>query len=167
MDKEYLELQQDLSIISKIREGETFCTIDKSVISHGSIHSLWKRTFRESRYKTCDFLSNIIRNAINYCIDKKYRWEEIKDLAFHCKDGLSNLKSTYKGDIKTSNNIDTIIKLIDEFKCHYQDNDKYRIKQSQKIESHFGPVKAFMKAYKPRIPEVCNSPMLSINSNYL
>lgn len=166
MDKDYLELRQDLSIISKIREGETFCTIDKTVINHGTLHSLWKRTFRESRYKTCDFLSNIIKNGINYCSDKKYRWEEIKDLTFHCKDGLTNLKSTYKGDIKTSNNIDTIIKLIEEFKCRLQPHN-HIVTEKQKTENHFGPVKAFMKAYKPRIPESNNTQILSVNSKYL
>jgi ankyrin repeat protein len=105
------ELLKKLEILATIKEGQTISTYGTlSIIEHNAWSTTFWRTYaRENRQKTINYIKSILDDAMDH-IDNLV----VRNLVIKAMQGVSNLKFTYKDDLKI---VDAILILLNSYHC--------------------------------------------------
>jgi len=111
--------EEDLDLIASIKKGDTICVKDKVIVPHNSWYTTFRRTWRESRKDTLEFIKNTIDKVINNkYIDKEIIIKKLSDVI----NGIRELQYTYENDNVTVNNLNTIIDTIKKYIDSHESN---------------------------------------------
>lgn len=101
----------ELKMVAALTPGETISTSTMSIIRHDSWStSFWRKYSRENRHKTISYVRDLLTEAIdNFKINRD---DELLNNIEQALIGVSELKETYKGDLTTVDEIESIISQI-------------------------------------------------------
>jgi len=116
------EIISRLKFIGMLQPDQKICTRDLTIQSQGVIDRIFRTINADNRANTLAFVQNTISRSFEIIQEYSSKTEDslkqflcislIKDLR-NSKIGISNLKATYKTDVKFSCDIDVLMESID------------------------------------------------------
>ena len=111
------KILNNLRLLSSITPGKTLSTSTMTVINHNVCSSIWRMYSCENRVETLAYIRHILIEVI-LTLKSSIEEADLYEILISLKTaliGISYLKETYKGDQYTIADIDSVIRLVDEY----------------------------------------------------